>query len=124
MLPCASECEFASRGNLSPAPGRWIASRQDDRHRRGGTRLRGSKKIKGRKRQLLVDTQALVLEARVHSAKIQDWAGIEKLVPSGRRARFSGALPRLVSEARRYPRPRAADRPSPHSIGALRGPEP
>jgi hypothetical protein len=32
----------------------------------------GAKKIKGRKRHLLVDTQALVLQARVHSANIQD----------------------------------------------------
>lgn len=84
-LPCANE--FASKGTLSPAPGQWITTRQDDRHRRGGTRLRRSKKIKGRKRQLLVGTQDLALEARVHSAKIQDRAGIEKHVPSGRRAR-------------------------------------
>jgi putative transposase len=32
----------------------------------------GGKKVKGRKRHLLVDTQGLVLKARVHSAKIQD----------------------------------------------------
>ena len=32
----------------------------------------GAKKVKGRKRHLLVDTQALVLEARVHSAEVQD----------------------------------------------------
>jgi putative transposase len=32
----------------------------------------GAKKVKGRKRHLLVDTQGLVLEARVHSAQIQD----------------------------------------------------
>jgi transposase len=32
----------------------------------------GAKKIKGRKRHLLVDTQGLVLEARAHSAQIQD----------------------------------------------------
>src|SRR5215212_7154310 len=32
----------------------------------------GAKKVKGRKRHLLVDTQGLVLKARVHSAKIQD----------------------------------------------------
>jgi putative transposase len=32
----------------------------------------GAKKVKGRKRHLLVDTQGLVLEARVHSAKVQD----------------------------------------------------
>jgi transposase len=30
----------------------------------------GAKKVKGRKRHLLVDTQGLVLEARVHSAKV------------------------------------------------------
>ncbi len=32
----------------------------------------GAKKIKGRKRHLLVDTQGSVLEVRVHSAEIQD----------------------------------------------------
>jgi putative transposase len=32
----------------------------------------GAKKVKGRKRHLLVDTQGLVLEARVHSAQVQD----------------------------------------------------
>ncbi len=32
----------------------------------------GGKKVKGRKRHLLVDTQGLVLEVRVHSAKVTD----------------------------------------------------
>jgi hypothetical protein len=32
----------------------------------------GAKKVKGGKRHLLVDTQCLVPEARVHSAQIQD----------------------------------------------------
>jgi putative transposase len=32
----------------------------------------GAKKVKGRKRHLLVDTQGLVLKAKVHSAKVQD----------------------------------------------------
>src|SRR3954466_13342703 len=32
----------------------------------------GAKKVKGRKRHLLVDTQGLVLKARLHSAQIQD----------------------------------------------------
>jgi putative transposase len=32
----------------------------------------GGKKVKGRKRHILVDTQGLVLKARVHSAQIQD----------------------------------------------------
>jgi putative transposase len=37
----------------------------------------GGKKVKGRKRHLLVDTQGLVLKARVHSANIQDRDGIK-----------------------------------------------
>jgi putative transposase len=40
----------------------------------------GAKKVKGRKRHLLVDTQGLVLEARVHSAEIQDRDGIKLLL--------------------------------------------
>ncbi len=37
----------------------------------------GGKKVQGRKRHLLVDTQGLVLKAKVHSAKIQDREGIK-----------------------------------------------
>jgi putative transposase len=40
----------------------------------------GGKKVKGRKRHLLVDTQGLVLKARVHSANIQDQEGIKVLL--------------------------------------------
>jgi putative transposase len=40
----------------------------------------GGKKIKGRKRHLLVDTQGLVLRVKVHSAKIMDWDGIKTLL--------------------------------------------
>jgi putative transposase len=40
----------------------------------------GGKKVKGRKRHLLVDTQGLVLKARVHSANIQDREGIKVLL--------------------------------------------
>ena len=40
----------------------------------------GGKKIKGRKRHLLVDTQGLVLKAKVHSAQIQDREGIKLLL--------------------------------------------
>jgi putative transposase len=39
----------------------------------------GGKKVKGRKRHLLVDTQGLVLKAMLHSAKIMDWDGIKRL---------------------------------------------
>ena len=40
----------------------------------------GAKKVKGRKRHLLVDTQGLVLEVRVHNAKIQDRDAIKLLL--------------------------------------------
>jgi putative transposase len=51
----------------------------------------GAKKVKGRKRHLLVDTQGLVLEVRVHSAQVQDREGIKLLLdPSS-----SDRLPRL-----------------------------
>ena len=40
----------------------------------------GGKKVKGRKRHLLVDTEGLVLKAKVHSAKVMDRDGIEPLL--------------------------------------------
>jgi len=40
----------------------------------------GAKKVKGRKRHLLVDTQGLVLEVRVHNANITDRDGIKLLL--------------------------------------------
>ena len=36
--------------------------------------------MKGRKRHLLVDTQGLVLKAKVYSASIMDWDGIKMLL--------------------------------------------
>ena len=33
----------------------------------------GGKKVKGRKRHILVDTEGLVLKAKVHSAKVMDF---------------------------------------------------
>src|SRR5215216_283610 len=40
----------------------------------------GGKKVKGRKRHLLVDTQGLVLKAKVQSAKVMDRDGVEPLL--------------------------------------------
>ncbi len=40
----------------------------------------GKKKVKGRKRHLLVDTEGLVLRANVHSAKVLDHEGIKMLL--------------------------------------------
>jgi putative transposase len=47
----------------------------------GGVRgYDGAKELSGRKRQLLVDTQGLVLKARVHAADIQDRAAVPALL--------------------------------------------
>ena len=40
----------------------------------------GAKKIKGRKRHILVDTEGLVLEAKVHGANVADRDGIKLLL--------------------------------------------
>lgn len=50
-----------------------------------------AKKVDGRKRHLLVDTQGLVLKARVHSAEVPDQDGIRLLLEQvrGRFARLS-----------------------------------
>jgi transposase len=40
----------------------------------------GGKKVKGRKRHLLVDTQGLVLKAKVHAASVMDFEGIKTLL--------------------------------------------
>jgi len=40
----------------------------------------GGKKVKGRKRHILVDTEGFVLEAKVHSAKVMDYEGIKTLL--------------------------------------------
>jgi putative transposase len=44
----------------------------------------GAKKVNGRKRHLLVDTQVLVLRATVHAADIQDRAGVPLLLDGAR----------------------------------------
>jgi putative transposase len=50
----------------------------------------GGKKVRGRKRHLLVDTEGLVLKAKVHSAKVPDQDGIKLLLKGVR-----DCLPRL-----------------------------
>ena len=40
----------------------------------------GGKKVRGRKRHLLVDTEGFVLRVKVHSAKVMDYEGIKKLL--------------------------------------------
>jgi putative transposase len=46
----------------------------------------GGKKVKGRKRHLLVDTEGFVLKAKVHSAKVMDYEGIKTFLREADRA--------------------------------------
>jgi putative transposase len=46
----------------------------------------GGKKVKGRKRHLLVDTQGMLLKGKVHSAKVMDHEGIKTLLRGADRA--------------------------------------
>jgi putative transposase len=46
----------------------------------------GGKKVRGRKRHLLVDTEGLILKAKVHSAKVPDQDGLKLLLNSARTA--------------------------------------
>jgi putative transposase len=59
----------------------------------------GGKKVKGRKRHLLVDTQGLVLEARIHGAQIQDREGIKVLLDTNARDRLPKRLSHLWLDA-------------------------
>jgi putative transposase len=46
----------------------------------------GGKKVKGRKRHLLVDTEGLVLKAKVHVANMVDQEGIKPLLDGAKRS--------------------------------------
>src|SRR5829696_1485465 len=56
----------------------------------------GGKKVRGRKRHLLVDTEGLVLIAKVHSAKVPDQDGIKLVLETAR-----DHLPHLFSSVGR-----------------------
>jgi putative transposase len=70
-----------------PNPSAAIVDSQSVRTTGVGGNERGfdpAKKVEGRKRHLLVDTKGLVLQARVHNAKVPDEDGIRLLLDPAR----------------------------------------
>jgi len=96
LLLLNAELREALRARLGrdPEPSAGIVDSQSVKSTGVGGQERGfdpAKKVRGRKRHLLVDTEGLVLEARVHSARVPDQDGIRLLLEPvrGRFARLS-----------------------------------
>ena len=71
----------------NPNPSAGIVDSQSIKTTGVGGKERGfdpAKNVEGRKRHLLVDTEGLVLKAKVHSAKVPDQDGLRLLLESAR----------------------------------------
>src|SRR5215208_203580 len=86
-LNAALHERLRARLGRNPLPSAGIADSQSAKSTGvGGEQRRydGNKKIRGRKRHLLVDTEGLLLKAKVHSAKVSEQDGLRLLLESAR----------------------------------------